>query len=233
MAVTEINLDLDSSEEAIIEYLRSSPLAGKCQNEVYHTLDALKVWKDWFQARYGRLIQIKHHSNPDDPPDLEIVFEMAILGWEHTQLKPHPYGMVDDIKNKYFQDQCITIPSLSARPNSRSEIIDSMFVGNDDAWAPVIEEQKAWLNELISLVGRKISKSDCGILLVHDTSLLIAGDVENLASGLDQIIQQPSDLCIKNWIVILHSRMNHLQYSSFIIQPGKPMLKKQVDVRYS
>lgn len=226
MAIVSFKCDLKTSIDETCNKLRAFMPDGKPSNEIYQALDALKVWQDYFEVQHGALLEVRHHSNPDDPPDMEIVFERTVLTLEHTQLKPHPFGMVDAIHLKECPDQCITLPALARRPQSRKEIIDAMFDREGD-WAPVAEDDQAWLNELQKIVVRKTKAHLPDVLLIQDTSLLMPGNVMRLAKNYDAVVQGESVQGSAGGIVLLHSRVNSFEYSSFIIRRGEQILSKR------
>jgi hypothetical protein len=226
MAITHLHLTLEHDDNAIIAELRSAEIDGKGQNEVFHTLDALKVWKDWFNSNYGPLTSIDHHSNPDDPPDMELHFVKGHVPLEHTELKPHPFGMVDAIHHRECPDQCVTVPSLSKKPKTRKEITDSMFSLEADAWADSVDERNEWLSEFKALVRRKMRKQKTGILLVQDTALRMPSDVRELAISFQQEVQLPAMSDLGQLIILLHSRLNIVQHVSFLFQRGTDLQER-------
>jgi hypothetical protein len=226
MAITHLHLTLEHDDNAIMAELRISGINGKGQNEIFHTLDALRIWKDWLESRFGSLINIDHHSNPDDPPDVQLHFEKRDVSLEHTELKPHPYGMVDAIHHHECPDQCITVPSLSNKPKTRSEITNAMFAFNEDAWADWATENEEWLGELKSLVDRKVRKHEPGILLVQDTALLMPSDVKHLAVNFQREMQTQATSGLDRCTILLHSRLNSVQYASFLFKKGETLQER-------
>ena len=225
MAITPLAVTLSQEESAVIALLRSSEIDGKGCNEVFHALDALRVWKDWFEDKYGQLTRIDQRSNPDDPPDMDLVLEKTIVPLEHTELKPHPFGMVDDIHHKEYPDQCITLPALSKNPKTRPEITNAMF-SYDAPWASSHEEDQAWLSALKVLIARKLRKQGAGILLVQDTALRMSEDVRNLALGLQAEMGRTDAPFLGDCTVLLHSRLNSVQFMSFLFQRGQDLQQR-------
>ena len=219
MPVTPVNINLAEDEEEVVSKLRSTLGDSKAANEVYHAFDALGVWREWFESQHGPLNRILHHTNPDDPPDMELCFERIVVPLEHTQLKPHPYGMFDVIHRREHPDMCVSVPPLSKKYRSRTDIENEMF--NDTGeWVAVADEQRAWLREFMQVVERKTRFCTPGVLLVYDTSLLTPGEVRQLARGFNLLLGRRIMPHLSDWIILLHSRLNSVQYISYLLRHG-------------
>ena len=77
-------------------------------------------------------------SNPDDPPDLELIFASRTVGLEHTSLKLHPLGHSEAIAATIKPGGGRTIPSIS-KQWSRHEL-EKLAVGIGSSWAKTSDE---------------------------------------------------------------------------------------------
>ncbi len=77
MASTPLQIDFETPESSIFSNCDAAGLKWKEAEEVYHSLDAVRFWRDRFEKQFGKLFNCVHHSNPDDPPDLILNFATA------------------------------------------------------------------------------------------------------------------------------------------------------------
>jgi hypothetical protein len=88
MAISSFPVTYDTPLRELSQRLAASGLKEKERKEVLWSVDAVQIWEDWFSQRHGQLSEVRHRSNPDDPPDIDLVFDRADLGCEHTALLP-------------------------------------------------------------------------------------------------------------------------------------------------
>src|SRR5258708_3606377 len=79
MAIRTLNLNFDTPDDTIFGVCDAAGLKGDACNEVYHSLDALRVWRARFESLHGPFLKCEYHSNPDDPPDLTFRFSEASI----------------------------------------------------------------------------------------------------------------------------------------------------------
>src|SRR5437762_278180 len=100
MPIASFPASYRTTDDEINACVLQSRLDGNERNEVIWSFDAITIWRDWFATRYGELKELRHRSNPDDPPDLELVFERRLVGFEHTSLKPRPLGHAEAVAHE-------------------------------------------------------------------------------------------------------------------------------------
>jgi hypothetical protein len=127
MAITELPLNRAVDQAAAWDILMASNLNAQACEEVRDCWDIVQVWGDWFAERFGEIRCVKHRSNPDDPPDLELVFANTVVACEHTRLQPEPLGWADGLAKEIDPHSCITMPSISNPPKDRSAMIDTLI----------------------------------------------------------------------------------------------------------
>src|SRR4051812_11257145 len=111
--ITAISASYQTQQNELHDLLRESLLSGKERNEVLWSLDAIQIWRKFFEDLYGKLLSLRHRSNPDDPPDLELIFEDAAVGLEHTSLMPYPLGHAEAVAREVNPRGGRSLPSLS------------------------------------------------------------------------------------------------------------------------
>src|SRR6266542_6925612 len=92
MAITPLAITCGTLEDAVRIAKTTPGLSEQSHNEVYHCLDMLQSWQQFLKETFGELTSINHRSQPDDPPDLELIFGSRIVGMEHTKLLPSHVG---------------------------------------------------------------------------------------------------------------------------------------------
>src|SRR5437868_3372446 len=112
-----VDLELEhcgSDLDTAFRCARDAGLDKKSSREVCRCWDVLQIWRDWFHKKFGELRLIRHRSPPDDPPDLELVFERKIVAFEHTRLQPEHIGRADAVrKREIAPDVCTVVPAIS------------------------------------------------------------------------------------------------------------------------
>ena len=202
-------------------------LDGKGWNEVIRALDAIQVWRDWFEMRYGELKELRHRSNPDDPPDLDVVFENGQIGLEHTALMPHPLGHAEAIAKKVNPRGGRSLPALS-RQWTRKELEDlALGMPGYAPWANVFDEHQVAFGSLVATLQRKLKGPASNVICVTDEATFGSADTEWLASGLYEIANTSEFAELGDRSVILLHRANHIQFFSALVQRGKPLQAKR------
>jgi hypothetical protein len=92
MACVDLPVTLSTPILKVAKAATALGLKTKEWNEVVRAFDALSAWSKWLTDRYGENQKIVHRSNPDDPPDLTLVFEGSTVGVEHSVLYPPRSG---------------------------------------------------------------------------------------------------------------------------------------------
>jgi len=221
MPIVPLGLNLDTPEDQIFGVCDDAGLKGKEANEVYHSLDAIRGWRQRFETLHGRLLGCDHHSNPDDPPDLTFRFRDKAVPVEHTRLQPSQYGWMDALHHKEYPKQCITVPPITCLPTGKSDLVASMFA-MDAEWSDVQCDLNEWFRFCMALVRKKIEHKPGGILIIQDTSLVFDNQLRPIAEAAHAFLS-PRPGRIKDWTIILHSRSNPIQFNSYLIAPAEEL----------
>src|SRR2546423_6395703 len=167
MAITELPLNGSVDLSAAWDIVIAAGLNAQACEEVRDCWDIVQVWTDWFAVRYGEITGVRHRSNPDDPPDLELIFAENVVACEHTRLQPAPLGWAEGLRDEIDPSSCITIPSISKPPKHREAMIDTMLGLSQDPWSDVIDDLVVVRNSLAQSVRRKMgAMRDGGIIAV-------------------------------------------------------------------
>ena len=215
MANTPLNISLDTPEDSIFPICDTVGLGGKEANEVYHSLDAVRVWRDRFEHLHGELLHCVHHSNPDDPPDLTLMFRDGSVEVEHTRLEPFPYGWMKALHREECPDECVTEPSITAQPKTRRDLLSTML-SLDGAWSDVQTDTDEWYRYCLALIRKKIEPRPAGILVIQDVSLGFESQLRPIAESIHRTLSPRPNL-IRDWTILLHSRSNPIQFNSYLI----------------
>jgi len=228
MPHTQLQIRFDTPDSSIGQICQTAGLSGKEANEVYHSMDALRAWKERFEALYGDLESCVHHSNPDDPPDLTFHFSRLSVGVEHTRLEPSHLGWTNALHHGECSDQCVAIPSITQRPRSRKELMDLMLIPGSDS-TDLVTDMNEWLRYLIELIRKKIEHRPEGVLVIQDVSVLYESQLRPLAEAVHALLSPHPNL-IQNWTILLHSRPNPVEFNSYLITGGEELLHKFQEV---
>lgn len=205
-----------------------SPLDGKGKNEVIRSLDAIQVWQEWFAPRYGELKELRHRSNPDDPPDLDLVFERGEVGLEHTALKPCPLGHAEAIAAEVNPHGGRFLPSLS-RQWTRDELEELAFPKTRASWANSSDEYRVVFASLVATIRRKIRDPASQIICVWDQATLENTADERQAIHLWQTVNTDEFEHFADRTVILLRRDNPLQFFSALVRRNEPLQARRND----
>lgn len=224
MAQTRLQINFETPEDSIFSICRAKGVAGDGANEVYHSLDALRVWRARFENLLGELNACVHHSNPDDPPDLTFDFAGGPVEVEHTRLEPSHLGWTNALHNEVCPDQCITLPSISQQPSNRKELLEIMLLGRGD-WSDAIADMSDWFKFLLGLIRKKIEHRPGGVLVIQDLSLYTDDQLRPLAEAVHALLS-PRPKMIQNWTILLLSRRNPIQFCSYLITGGEALQRR-------
>jgi len=226
VAHTRLQINFETPEGSIFPICRDAGVTGDGANEVYHSLDAVRVWRDRFEKLFGEFRSCVHHSNPDDPPDLTFDFSGGPVEVEHTRLEPSHLGWTNALHSEVCPDQCITLPSISQQPRNRKELLEIMLVGGGD-WSDVGADLSDWFRFLLGLIWKKIEHRSEGILVIQDHSLFFDDHLRPLAEAVHALLS-PRPKLIQNCTILLHSRSNPIQFCSYLIT-GEEALQRRSD----
>ena len=224
MARTLLQINFETPKSSIFQICRAEGVTDDEANEVYHSLDALCVWRVRFENLFGELHACVHHSNPDDPPDLTFDFSGVSVEVEHTRLEPSHLGWANALHNEVCPDQCITLPSISQHPRDRKELSEIMLLGGG-VWSDVIADMNNWIEFLQDLIRKKIEHRPTGVLVIQDLSLFSDDQLRPLAEAVHAHLYQRPNL-IQNWTIILHSRSNSIQFCSYLITGSEALQRR-------
>ena len=224
MAHTRLQINFETPENSIFPICRAQGVTDDGANEVYHSLDALRVWRDRFERLFGELNGCIHHSNPDDPPDLTFDFSGGPVEVEHTRLEPSHLGWTNALHSEVCRDQCITLPSISQQPRNRKELLEIMLLGGGN-WSDVIADMSDWFRFLLELIRKKIEHHPEGVLVIQDLSLSFDDQLRPLAEAVHALLS-PRPKMIQNWTILLHSRSNPIQFCSYLITGGEALQRR-------
>ncbi len=229
VARTPLKISFDTLEHSIFQICSDRGVEGKQANEVYHSWDALRIWKDRFESRFGTLLECIHHSNPDDPPDVNFIFEHGQLNVEHTRLEPSHFGWARALHEENCPDQFIKLPSISHQPKNQEDML-SIMLERGGGWSEFQSEMNDWFRFLISLIHKKIQHRSSGILVVEDVSLTFEFQLRPLAEATHAHLSARPDE-IRDWTILLHSRSNGRRYLSYLITAGeKIQSRSNIDI---
>ncbi len=221
MPKTELLINFETPLESIFAICDAAGLKGKECNEVFHSIDAVRSWRDGFEKLYGALVRCVHHSNPDDPPDLTLHFASAEVGVEHTRLEPPMYGRVKALRRQEYGNQSIKIPSITFQPQTRQDLLNEMSPRNRN-WSESRTDFEAWCEYLLGVIVKKTAKHQSGILVIQDSSLHSESVLEPIVTAIHNTVSSRLHL-IKDWKIVIHSRSNQAQFVSYLIVYGEEL----------
>jgi hypothetical protein len=224
MAITPLTIPCGTLDDAVRIAKTTPRLSGQARNEVYHCLDMLQIWHHFLKEKFGELTRINHRSQPDDPPDLELIFGSRIVGMEHTKLLPSHVGEAEAWLRESGQGG--GLPSISSPPANKEELRD-IVAGIKPAWSDVIEDWKT-IFDLLAITLRKKMRGmpDGGIIGVVYDLFMMDRDNHLLATVAHDIVNRAAFADFANYILILLNCSNPLEFHSFIIQRGDILEQK-------
>jgi hypothetical protein len=101
MAITPLNLKFGLTADEAAKTVTTAGLTNQGWSEAFECWDMLQIWQDWVSAMFGNIVEVRHRSAPQDPPDMELVFEGGrLVGMEHTRLQPQHLGQASAFMRK-------------------------------------------------------------------------------------------------------------------------------------
>ena len=226
MAIVELPIGKTLTyEEAVRIGMKTPGLSGQSGNEVFQCLDMLQIWQDWIKNTFGNISQIRHKSQGDDPPDLELVFEdERIVGMEHTKLLPQHVGEAEAWLRKSGQGG--GLPSISSPPANKDELRD-IVAGVKTAWSNVIEDWAAIGKLLVFTLRKKMDGMPGGGIIGIVCDLFVMDEnVRLLAEIANDIVNHVQFSVFSKYTLILLSRSNPLVFYSALVKQAEILEKR-------
>src|SRR3977135_334696 len=216
----------DLTFDAAAAIAKSTPgLTGQSRTEVFQGLDMFQIWQSWFTEMFGQIVEIRHRSAPDDPPDLELIFaDGRIVGMEHTRLQPPHLGQADALMRKSCGGGFL--PSISSPPKKFGEMKD-ILAGVKLPMSSVVDDAAAIFDGLaITLRTKMRGMPNGGIIgMVHDLAVSSANK-RTIAEIAENIVNRAEFLNFANYTLILLDRANYYQFHSSLVRRGEPIREK-------
>ena len=174
MSITKLPFPDLTFDAAVAIAKSTAGLTGQSRTEVFQCLDMIQIWQSWFTETFGQIVEIRHRSGPDDPPDLELIFaDGRIVGMEHTRLQPPHLGQADALMRKSRKGGFI--PSISSPPKDFGEMKE-IVAGVKIPISSVVDDTAAIFDRLaITLRTKMRGIPNGGIIgMVHD--LVVSSD---------------------------------------------------------
>jgi hypothetical protein len=179
----------------------------------------LQIWREWISERFGEVTGIRHRSQPDDPPDLELLFEGRVVGLEHTRLKPQHLGQAQAVMEKSGQGGFI--PSISAPPANFSEMRNAI-TGARIPMSPDTDDRAAISDLLEAALRKKMGGMPNGgiIGMMHDL-IVTSTNKRVIAEVAQNIVNRAKFPDFTGHTLILLDRANHRQFHSSLVRRGE------------
>jgi hypothetical protein len=218
MAITPLAIPCGTLDDAVRIAKTTPELSGQSRNEAYQCLDMLQIWQKFLAERFGKLTGINHRSQPDDPPDLELVFGDRVIGMEHTKLLPSHVGEAEAWLRKSGEGG--GLPSISSPPANKEELRD-IVAGIKPAWSDVIEDWKT-IFDLLAITLRKKMRGmpDGGIIGVVCDLFVMDHSDHLLAQIAHNIVNRIEFSDFDKYILIVLNRSTHSTFYSALIRRG-------------
>jgi len=218
MAITPLVIPCDTLDDAVRIAKTTPGLSGQARNEVYHCLDMLQIWQQFLKETFGELTRINHKSQPDDPPDLELIFGGRIVGMEHTKLLPTHVGEAEAwLRNS---GQGGGLPSISSPPANKEELRD-IVAGIKPAWSNVVDDWKAIFDLLAITLRKKISGMPGGGIIGVVCDLFVMDESDHLlAQVAHDIVNRIEFSDFDKYMLIVLNRSTHSTFYSALIRRG-------------
>ena len=218
MAVVELPIEKRLTyEDAVRIGMKTPGLSGQSGNELFQCLDMLQIWHDWIKNTFGSISKIRHMSQGDDPPDLELIFEDGrVIGMEHTKLLPKHVGEAEAWLRKSGQGG--GLPSISSPPASKDELRD-IVAGVKPAWSNVIDDWAAIGKLLVFTLRKKMGGMPSGGIIGIVCDLFVSDQNERLLAEIaNDVVNHPQFSDFAKYSLILLSRSNRWQFYSALIK---------------
>ena len=224
MAIVQLPLRYDQSLEEVFQVAKAAGFDKQSREEVVNCWHIVQIWQDWITENFGIITAVQHRSQPHDPPDLGLIFENRLVGFEHTRLQPKHLGQTQALMEKAAEGG--SIPSISTPTVDFDEMMD-ILVGVKNVFAPVTDEWNAILDLLIARLRTKMCGLPGGgiIGMVHD---LVMGDEKRrlLAEFASDIVNSEKFADFDAFSLILLNRWNMFKFHSALIKRGEDILER-------
>jgi hypothetical protein len=218
MAITPLAIPCHTFEDAV-RIARTTPgLRGQSRNEVYQCLDMLQIWHEFLTERFGELNGINHRSQPDDPPDLELIFGDRVVGMEHTKLLPSHVGEAEAWLHKSGQGG--GLPSISSPPANKEELRD-IVAGIKPAWSNVVDDWKTIFDLLAITLRKKMAGMPNGGIIGVVCDLFVLDHSEHLLAQIaHDLVNRVEFSDFAKYVLIVLNRSTHSEFHSALIRRG-------------
>lgn len=224
MAIVQLALKYGLSLEDVFQTARAAGLRKQSRIEVVQCWDMVQIWQDWLSKNFGAVTTVRHRSQLDDPPDLELIFDGRTLGMEHTRLQPEHLGQAAALMRKSRQGGFI--PSISSPPANFAEMRD-IVAGVKHAWSNTNDDWAAIFDLLAIRLREKMRGMPNGGLIgmVHDL-VVVASDQRSLAEVAHNIVNRDQFADFANYTLILLDRSNILKFHSSLVRRGEDIVER-------
>jgi hypothetical protein len=226
MAISMLSITFETNLQDALDAAKAAGIRRKGRNEVVECLDMAQVWREWFSLRFGELLSVRHRSNPDDPPDIELIFPEKCIAVEHTRLQL--LGWADDIAKEIDPSRCIAIPPVSGPHRNRSEL-RNLMLGIGSASAGPNKERTVTVKKLVSIAKRKIKTLPHGsVICVVDEMHLFPTEFAGVSHECARILNSDAFGGFDLYTLILLSRSGPNQTRSALIRRQEPILFREI-----
>ncbi len=219
MAITPLALKYGLSDEQIFQIVKDAGLKGQSRMEVWQCWDMMQIWQQWVTENFGEIKTIRHKSPPDDPPDLELVFEHRTIGMEHTRLQPKHLGQAEALMSQ--SEEGGFIPSISSPPADFAEMQD-IIAGVRIPFSSTMDDWRAIFDLLAIALRKKMRGMPSGgiIGMIHD--LVVASSNQRILAEVAQNIVNRNEFAdFTNYSLIVLDRANRRQFHSSLVRRGE------------
>jgi hypothetical protein len=218
MAITPLAITGLSFDTAFHVAKTTPGLRGTSRNEVYQCLDMLQIWQEFFKATFGELTGINHRSQPDDPPDLELLFGDRIVGMEHTKLLPSHVGEAEAWLRKSAQGG--GLPSISSPPANKDEL-RGIVAGIKPAWSNPVDDWNTIFDLLAITLHKKMGGMPSGGIIGVVCELFVFDHSEQvLAQIAHDIVNRDEFSGFAKYMLIVLNRSAQSKFYSALIRRG-------------
>jgi hypothetical protein len=218
VAITPLALPCQSFDDALRIAKTTPDLSNQSWQEVYECLDMFQIWRDLLQDDFGTVTAINHRSAPNDPPDLEFIFDNRVVGMEHTKLLPSHVGEADAWLRKSGKGG--GLPSISSPPKNKDELRE-IVAGVRPAWSNVIDDWKTIFDLLAVTLRKKMGGMPNGGIIGVVCGLFVMDSNEQLLAQIaHDIVNRPELGDFAPYTLILLSRPNPSQFYSALVRRG-------------
>ncbi len=228
MAIVPLPLKFDLGYQDIYQIVAAAGLNDQACNEAAECWDMLQVWRDWVSKTFGNIVEVRHRSGTDDPPDLELVFQDdRVIAMEHTHLQSQHLGQASAFMRASGKGGFV--PPIWPPPANFAEMKD-IVAGAKTEDANFVHELLKSFDLLALMLRRKmrgLPKSSI-IGMVHDLNI-DCFNRHQLRDMAQNIVNRPEFGDFTNHTLILLDRWNHCQYRSLLIRRGQaPLVRDQL-----